>query len=279
MMASPEVSVLMTSYNREKFIGFAIESIQASTFRNWELVITDDGSKDRTVEIVKSYAAEDNRIKLFLNKVNLGDYGNRNQAASHASGKYLKYVDADDYIYPWGLQILVDCMEAHPEAGWGLCSLEQNNDRPFPFQLSPEQAYLYHYKGPGLFHKAPLSSIIRRDAFEAVGGFDPIRMAGDYNMWHKLGQRFNVVLMPAGLVWYRKHDSQEMNHYHKFIGIYESIQMKYLKDSRCPLNEKVVKELLQHFNSRKTKQFLKNTIRLRFADMKSDLNAIRSGRH
>ena len=100
------VSVLMTAYNREKYLGFAIESILASSYREWELIIVDDVSKDGTVAVASSYAEKDSRIRVFRNEKNLGDYPNRNQAAAYARGKYLKYIDADDYLYPWGLDIL-----------------------------------------------------------------------------------------------------------------------------------------------------------------------------
>ncbi|MBN2662839.1 MAG: glycosyltransferase family 2 protein, partial [Bacteroidales bacterium] len=101
MQNNPFVSVLMTAYNREKYIAEAIESVIASTYQNWELIIVDDGSKDKTVEIAKQYEAKDPRIKVYINEKNLGDYPNRNKAASYAKGKYLKFVDADDLIYPF----------------------------------------------------------------------------------------------------------------------------------------------------------------------------------
>ena len=96
MNDSPLVSLLMTSYNREKYIGFAIESVLASTYTNWELIIVDDGSIDKTVEIAQQYEKKDGRIRFYRNEKNLGDYPNRNKAASYAGGKYIKYVDADD---------------------------------------------------------------------------------------------------------------------------------------------------------------------------------------
>src|ERR1700744_4924958 len=143
--SSPLVSVLMTAYNRENYIAAAIESVLASTHTNLELIVVDDISKDRTVEVVRELAAKDSRIRIFVNDRNLGDYVNRNQAASYARGKYLKYVDCDDYIYPWGLQLLVEMMEQHPECGWGLCSLLQTARAPYPFALTPKEAYTYHY--------------------------------------------------------------------------------------------------------------------------------------
>ncbi|MBK8712927.1 MAG: glycosyltransferase family 2 protein [Niastella sp.] len=94
----PLVSVLMTAYNRQQFIAEAIESVLASTYQNWELIIVDDGSKDDTVAVTKSYAEKDNRIHVYVNEKNLGDYPNRNKAAFYANGKYLKYLDSDDLI-------------------------------------------------------------------------------------------------------------------------------------------------------------------------------------
>lgn len=242
---SPLVSVLMTAYNREKYIAFAIESVLNSTYPHFELIIVDDGSRDGTVAICREFTARDPRVRLYQNATNQGDYPNRNKAASHAAGKYLKYVDADDYIYPWGLELLVKMMEAFPGAGWGLCSLEQELGRPFPFQLTPKEAYAYHYLGPGLFHKAPLSSIIKTEAFRSVGGFAPIRMAGDFEMWHRLARQFPVVLMPHGIVWYREHGEQEMNSYKKYVRTYMEITLKNLTDQACPLDKDDIRKILR----------------------------------
>jgi glycosyltransferase involved in cell wall biosynthesis len=234
-MNSPIISVLMTTYNREKYVGAAIESVLNSSFKDFELVVVDDRSKDKTVDIVREWQAKDDRVKLFINERNLGDYPNRNQAAAHATGKYLKYVDADDLIYPWGLQTLWECMERFPEAGWGLCSLAQDKARPFPFVLDTAEAYRYHYLGPGLFHKAPLSSIIKKDLFDAVGGFEPGRMVGDYEMWHRLALKSLVALMPQGVVWYRAHDDQESNVIGEFEEVYRQISLKHLHSEPNPL--------------------------------------------
>jgi len=206
----PLVSVLMTAYNREKYIAEAIKSVLASTYTNFELIIVDDYSSDKTVVIAESYAEKDNRVKLFVNEKNLGDYPNRNKAASYAHGKYLKYVDADDLIYPWGLELLIRMMQQYPEAGWGLCSLEQNVNHPFPFLLSPGDVLRYHYFGPGLFYNGPLSSIIRANSFNNIGGFTGRQHVGDHEMWHLLSLKYPVVLMPPGIVWYRVHSEQQM---------------------------------------------------------------------
>lgn len=207
--AIPLVSVLMTVYNREKYIEEAIESVLASTYKNFELIIVDDRSTDNSLEIAQQFEKNDWRIKVFQNEHNLGDYPNRNQAASYATGKYLKYVDADDMIYPYGLEQLVYYMEKFPDAGYGLCSLDQDKDSIYPFQLSSKEAYQWNYFKSSIFHKAPLSSIIRKDAFSDVGGFSKVRHYGDFEFWHKISLKYPVVLMPHGMVWYRTSEGQE----------------------------------------------------------------------
>jgi glycosyltransferase involved in cell wall biosynthesis len=230
------VSVLMTAYNREKYITEAIESVLASTFTDFELIIVDDCSTDSTVKIARKYEMLDQRVKLFVNEKNLGDYPNRNKAASYATGKYIKYVDADDYLYPNGLEIIVNQMESFPLASVGLFSLPQDFHQPFPLLLNCRDAYRYNFFGPGLFHKAPLSAIVRKDAFEMVGGFKSDRMTSDFEMWHRMAQRFNFLLIQDHVVWYREHDAQEVNSKAKFELNYTRIERGYVFDVHSPLN-------------------------------------------
>ena len=88
----PLVSILMTAYNREKYIAEAIKSVLSSTFINFELIIVDDASVDNTVAIAQTYAANDNRLKVYINEKNIGDYPNRNKAAGYATGTFITYV-------------------------------------------------------------------------------------------------------------------------------------------------------------------------------------------
>lgn len=270
----PLVSVLMTTYNREKYLSEAIDSVLASTYANFELIIVDDGSTDKTIDIAGEYLAKDARIKLYRNRSNLGDYPNRNMAASYATGTYLKYVDADDYIYPWGLALLVEMMEQFPGAGWGLCSLDQYVKRPFPFELTPKEAYEYHYRGPGLFHKAPLSSIIRRNVFEKAGGFSPQRMVGDNEMWHRLALQYNVLLMPQGIVWYREHDQQEINDYHEYRVAYERISVSYLNNPGCPLDRPAVDSILRRKRRNNLVQLIKSMLKFNPGQIRANYNCL-----
>lgn len=264
----PLVSVLMTSYNREKYIGNAIESVLASTYQNFELIITDDGSKDRTVEIAQSYAAKDARVKVFINEKNLGDYPNRNKAASLAQGKYLKYVDADDYMYKVGLQVMVEQMEANPEAALGLCSFAQFIEKPFPYFLTPKQAYSSNFFGNVLFHKAPLSAIIKKDVFEQLDGFKPYRMVGDFEMWHRLALQFPILIMQDGVVWYREHNEQEVNSKKKYALVYEEIQKHYVTHPQCPLTKNEVANYLNRNKKYYSKIWQRQILRGKFDEAK-----------
>jgi hypothetical protein len=197
----------MTAYNREAFLAEAIKSVLASDYPDFELIVVDDGSTDNSVEIARDYAARDSRVDVYLNEKNLGDYPNRNKAASLARGKYLKYVDSDDLIYPWGLGIMVRCMEQFPEAGLGL-SEEAEPHRPHPALFSPREAYREHFTGRDLFGRAPGSAIIRRAAFEKLGGFTGLRQVGDFEFWLLICAHCPLVTMPRDLVWDRTHGAQ-----------------------------------------------------------------------
>ena len=236
---TPLVSVLMTAYNREKYIEEAIESVLASTYLNWELIILDDGSKDNTVGLANAYAIKDDRVKVFQNEKNLGQFKNRNKIVDYAQGKYLKYLDSDDMIYPYGLEQLVYYMEQFPEAGYGLCSIDQDNEKLFPLFLTPEETYKRHFlEKKQVFHKAPLSSIIRTDVFKKLGGFPHEAVSGDFAMWCELSLKTSVVLMPRGFVWYRVHEEQEMQKTRDSVFVefeYFKVEEYYFKHSENPL--------------------------------------------
>jgi glycosyltransferase involved in cell wall biosynthesis len=89
MSAQPAISVLMTTSNRERYVAAAIESVLAQTNQDFELVVSDDCSSDRTLEMVNDYARRERRIRVSVNDRNLGDYGNRRQVAKLAVGRYM----------------------------------------------------------------------------------------------------------------------------------------------------------------------------------------------
>lgn len=95
-LKEPLVSVITPAYNAERFIGETIESVLKQTYPHWEMIIVDDKSTDRTVEIVESYVKQDSRIKLIQLEKNSGSAVARNTAMDNAKGRYLAFLDSDD---------------------------------------------------------------------------------------------------------------------------------------------------------------------------------------
>lgn len=238
MNEQPLVSVLMTAFNREKYIAEAIESVLCSTYTNFELIIVDDCSVDNTVAIAKKYGEEDQRVKVYTNEKNLGDYYNRNKAAFYAKGTYIKYLDSDDTIYPWGLEAMLYCMEKFPAAGFGLMLQNMSTKTALPIALQPADAYRKFYFGGHLINMGPTGAIIKKVAFESVGGFSGKRFVGDTELWYKLASQWPLVCMPNDLIWWREHDSQQIkdeqkNTFIKFLRY--SISLDALLKNKCPL--------------------------------------------
>ena len=261
----PLVSVLMTAYNREKYIAEAIESVLASTYINFELIIVDDGSTDKTVQIAESYAIIDRRIKVYVNEKNLGDYQNRNKAASYAKGKYLKYVDSDDLIYPYGLETMVNAMEKFPEAALGITSKNIIPLQPFPILLTPQEAYHKHFFVYGLLDYGPTGVIIRTEIFKANNMFSGKRYIGDTECWLKITAVNCVVELPPALTFWRQHEGQELE-----LGV-KSIDEGYflmnlpllrevLSNPLCPLNEREKKIILKKQNKIHVRSLAKHLI-------------------
>ncbi|WP_335992939.1 glycosyltransferase family 2 protein [Pseudoalteromonas sp. CH_XMU1449-3] len=112
-MNEPLVSIIMPAYNSEKYISESIESVILQTFKNWELLITDDRSSDNTQNVVEQYCAKDCRIKLYVNKENGGAGAARNNSITHAKGRYIAFLDSDDLWHPAKLEKQITFMLEH----------------------------------------------------------------------------------------------------------------------------------------------------------------------
>jgi len=247
--AAPLVSVLVTAYNREAYIAEAIESVLAQTMTDFEVIVSDDQSIDGTVRIVQEFARRDPRVRLSVNPRNLGDYGNRRQAASLARGRFLKYHDSDDVMYPHCLAVMVEALEKEPDAA---CALSASHAWPggaCPMLLTPRLAYEREYLGYGLFQLGPAAALFRTDAFRALGGFDDTPYAGDYLFWIRACARINVLLVPGDLFYYRIHSSQEMKKPGNAVAYARATGMAWrmLNSSECPLTGETLERAKRNF--------------------------------
>jgi glycosyltransferase involved in cell wall biosynthesis len=256
----PIVSVLMTAYNREKLIVDSIESVLSSTLKDYELIIVDDCSTDNTYEIAKKYEQRDAKVKVYRNENNLGDYNNRNKAAEYATGRYLKYIDSDDVMYSYTLQILVDYMEQYPEAGFGLAAVPPIH-KPYPLLLSQRETYLEHFFQYGHFDRSPGSSIVRRDCFERVGGFSGERHIGDIKLWYTLARYYPMLKVPRDLVWVRDHPVTESRREQQHVKQYNILKKKIIDEALhhedCPLSKEDIKAVYKMLNAKKRKSSIR----------------------
>ena len=209
-MNNPKASILTTVYNRDKYLAACIDSVLACSYQDWELIIVDDVSSDTSVAIARAYEQKDARIKVYVNEKNLGDYPNRNKAASYAKGKYIKYLDADDLIHPHGLEVMVHTMEQFPEAALGISQKVVEDVKPYPFVMQPKETFTREFLMRGVLGLGPTGTIIRRDVFEKIGGFTGTRYIGDTEMWYKIALTYPVVKMQDELIFWRQHDQQQI---------------------------------------------------------------------
>jgi len=247
--AQPLVSVLLTSYNRENYIGIAIESVLRQTCGDFELIVSDDGSSDGTVAIARRYAERDPRIRLSINEQNLGDYANRRQAASLARGTYLKYHDSDDVMYPHCLEAMVRALEGEPRAAFALSGSQHWPGGPCPMLLTPKLAFEREFLGSGLFHLGPAAAMFRTTAFRDLGGFPIAGVASDYLFWLDACAKANVLLVSADLFYYRVHAGQEMSNPRAQTEYAKAARVAWAKlhSPECPLDDEARERAKRNF--------------------------------
>lgn len=274
-MNFPVLSVLMTSYNRERYIAEAIESVLASTFTDFELIVVDDGSTDATVSIARSYAAKDKRIVVYVNEQNLGDYRNRNKAASYARGEYMMYVDSDDRILADGFEQCIAAMNAFPEAGIGM-QLHENKPAP-AFYLSAGEAIRRHFFEQSCLMIGPGGTILRRYFFEQIGKYpEKYGPANDMYFNLKAVAAGGVLFLPFEFNFYRIHAGQEINN--KYSYLYNNYG--YLRDAVDELQLPLKNEELEWIMKKNKRRFVVNlaTYYFKSFNLKKTIAAVQKAR-
>ena len=209
----PLVSVIIPVYNREDYIGEAIESVLNQTYKNFELIIVNDGSTDNTENIVKGYAEKDKRIKYFYQE-NQGAYSARNKGIEESNGEFISFLDSDDKYFPYALEKMVYLFQTLPENvkliyGNFINEIEGQKEKIYREIVEPAPK-------PVLFHQflignpiLPTTSMVRKDVFEEIGLFDDkYSMAEDYDFWTKIILKYNIAKLNLPVSIYRKHQVQ-----------------------------------------------------------------------
>jgi glycosyltransferase involved in cell wall biosynthesis len=188
LKSDPLVSVVLCTFNRSELIGRAIESVLRQTFSDLEFIIINDGSTDRTGEVVDEYAKLDARIKYML-QANMGLAKSRNKGMAEARGKYFSFIDDDDEFLPDHIEKRVAYLKQNPDIDivWG--GLIPHGPE--------EKHYVMDMERPG--EKIHVSDCFvsgtlfgKRAVFIALGGFREIEYAEDYDFIKRAQERYIV---------------------------------------------------------------------------------------
>lgn len=202
-MEIPLVSIIIPTFNSEKFVAETIQSVQNQTYPNWEIILVDDCSSDRTVSLILEMAECDNRIHFFQLNKNSGTGVARNLGISNANGRYISFLDADDLWKPEKLQKQIDFLTGNKvpftfsfydcidEEGKSL-----NKRVESPLNLSYRQLFFCNYVGN-------LTGIYDVDYFGKIT-ISSIRKRQDWMLWLTILKKIKEAKpVPESLAFYR----------------------------------------------------------------------------
>jgi len=204
----PRVTVILPTYNRERYLAGAVGSVLGQTFGDFELLIVDDGSTDTTAALIG--AVDDDRVRYFVTS-HCGVSAAVNVGLRHARGEYIARLDSDDLFVPEALATLVAALAANPEIGvvWARGQLMNRDgcDKPrsrgwpehFPGDLLRSLVYEDCTTSPAM--------LIRRACFERVGPYDEtLASSEDWDMSLRLARHFRFQFVDQVVVRIREHD-------------------------------------------------------------------------
>jgi glycosyltransferase involved in cell wall biosynthesis len=223
------VSICIPTYNGARWLGEAISSALAQTYERVEILIVDDASVDRTLDIVRSF--QDSRIRLEVNLRNLGIVGNRNRCVTLARGAFVKFLFQDDILYPTCVEKLARILENHERAGMVFAPrniLLENPDDPVSVAFRDHYEKLYQSYAPlsevnsgiVLFKRwmatgflenwigEPSSVLLRKSSMEKIGLFNvKLSICSDFEMWIRMMYHYDVGFVNEPLSSFRFHSS------------------------------------------------------------------------
>lgn len=199
-----KVSVIVPVYNGEKYIREAIDSILNQSYKDFEVIVIDDGSKDNTLSIVKEY---DGKIR-WKSQENKGQASATNEGVKMAEGEYVAYLDADDVCMPERLEVQVKYLDNHLNVGLVYSSYYQMNSVGEIKRITkarPHDNFVLLQKD----YIARSTVMHRKKCLDEVGLFDEsISGDDDWDMWIRISEKFGVDYVERPLVKYRVHREQ-----------------------------------------------------------------------
>jgi len=233
----PKISVVMSVFNTEKYLTEAIESILNQTFTDFEFIIIDDGSTDKSAEIIKSY--EDPRI-VFIQQVNKGLAAALNRGIKAAKGKYIARMDADDIAFPARLEQQYKFMENNQNSivlGTQAAVMDKNGKVIYKSHVPLDNKLLKE----GLPFKTPFfhpTIMMRGDVILYSGGYTEIPFAQDLFLWNNLAAYGEFRNLESILLYYRVTPAAATNRTRRIEKNLRKIIIKYSAGGRLDETDK-----------------------------------------
>jgi glycosyltransferase involved in cell wall biosynthesis len=201
---SPKVSVVIPAHNHARFLPDALASVRQQTWREFDVVVVDDGSTDNTAEVVAGFAPH----VRYLYQPNAGPSSARNTGIRHTHGEYVAFLDADDTWMPEKLALQVEYLDAHPDAGLVFTKVLVMSEAGQPLYTYPHR-YRYGRRAFARLLLWPYGSMnvvmVRRACFERFGLFDEsLPAAEDWDMWLRVAPFFRLGFLDRPLGTYRQ---------------------------------------------------------------------------
>lgn len=198
------VSIITPAFNSEKFIAETILSVQAQTYQDWEMLIIDDCSTDKTAEIVASFQEKDSRIKLFKNETNRGSAYSRNLALRNAKGKWIAFLDSDDVWHPEKLERQIEFMlkNNYNFSYTNYCEINENSKETGLLISGPKvinKNKMIAYCWPGCL------TVMYNAEYVGLPQSHDIRINEEYALWIKISRMTDCHLLNENLAKYRRH--------------------------------------------------------------------------
>lgn len=208
MIDVPKISIIIPAYNAEQYISEAIQSVINQSYKNWELIIIDDGSSDETARTVKSFISNE-KIKYYYQN-NAGVSSARNKGIDFAQGKYLAFLDSDDLFANDNIYEKINYLSSNKDVGLVHGDVRLIDEKSIllnSFEIGKEGNVLDDLLlWNGCTIPAPSSILIRKEILDIIGRWDEeLSTAADQELFFRIASKYKIGRIPKILTYYRIH--------------------------------------------------------------------------
>lgn len=222
---SPQISIILPTYNGEEYLSYSIQSILNQTYQDWELIIVNDCSTDQTSNIIKQFSMKDSRIKVINNESNQKLPKSLNIGFSQARGKYLTWTSDDNEYYPAALEKMYNFLEENNDVGMVYANclvVSENNENTFwgNKDATPENLLMTNVCGACFLY--------RKSVAETIGEYNcNLFLAEDHDYWLRIRLKYKIERIPEELYLYRQH-SKNLTNTRKKEAFYKDVELTSL---------------------------------------------------